>query len=175
MSTNQLTDAKIQLRRQVKRPTKMADGRGLYLLVNPNGTRYWRFKYRFANRENSISFGVYPEVSINAARKACEDARALLRASKNPSHERKLQKNALLRQELGSMSPAATPAAIRNNFEQSFIMQHGPRPGAGEGTDFDLMTKINAGKYAELLLAERREWDTRRSAAQWAWLTKDHL
>ena len=48
----------------------MADGGGLYLLVRPNGSRLWRLKYRFANREKKLSFGVYPAVSLAAAARA---------------------------------------------------------------------------------------------------------
>lgn len=44
---------------------KLADGGGLYLLVNTNGSRYWRLKYRFAGKEKLLALGVYPDVSLS--------------------------------------------------------------------------------------------------------------
>ncbi|AOH84091.1 hypothetical protein AWL63_09060 [Sphingomonas panacis] len=41
---------------------KLADGEGLYLLVRPNGSKLWRFKYRFDGKEKLLSFGAYPDV-----------------------------------------------------------------------------------------------------------------
>lgn len=45
-------------------PYKVSDGKGLYLLVNPNGSRWWRFRYRWAGKQNTVSCGVYPEVGL---------------------------------------------------------------------------------------------------------------
>ena len=42
---------------------KLSDGKGLYLLLNKSG-KYWRFKYRFAGKEKSLSIGVYPDVTL---------------------------------------------------------------------------------------------------------------
>lgn len=44
-----------------EKPYKLADGGGLYLLVNPNGSRYWRLKYRVAGKEKLLALGVYPK------------------------------------------------------------------------------------------------------------------
>ena len=49
---------------------KLSDGGGLYLQVNPTGSKCWRLKYRFRNKERTLSFGQYPEVSITDAREA---------------------------------------------------------------------------------------------------------
>lgn len=59
-------------------PYKLFDGAGMFLLVMPNGARYWRLKYRFAGKAKSLSLGVYPEVSLADARTACDELRALL-------------------------------------------------------------------------------------------------
>ena len=50
------------------KPYKLADGGGLYLEVMPNGSRYWRMKYRFAGKEGRLALGVFPEVSLKDAR-----------------------------------------------------------------------------------------------------------
>ncbi|WP_417323540.1 Arm DNA-binding domain-containing protein [Enterobacter asburiae] len=47
---------------------KLADGGGLYLMVNTNGSKYWRMKYRFAGKEKKLSFGTYPDISLSEAR-----------------------------------------------------------------------------------------------------------
>jgi hypothetical protein len=49
-------------------PFKLFDERGLFLLVQPGGQRYWRFKYRIDGREKLLSLGVYPDVSLALAR-----------------------------------------------------------------------------------------------------------
>ena len=73
-------------------PGKYFDGGGLYLDVRPNGSRYWRMKYRFANKERLLAFGVYPEVSLTSARAARDDARTLLRAGRDPAAEKQIAK-----------------------------------------------------------------------------------
>ncbi len=66
---------------------KRFDGGGLYLLVTPTGSKLWRLKYRYLNKEKTLSIGGYPEVSLAAARKARENAKALLAQTppKDPS------------------------------------------------------------------------------------------
>ena len=49
---------------------KLADGGGLYLQVSPDGGMYWRYQYRFLGKQKSLALGVYPEISLKAARKA---------------------------------------------------------------------------------------------------------
>lgn len=53
---------------------KLSDGRGLYLLVHPNGAKYWRLKYRFDGREKLLAIGVHPDVSLAQARATCDEA-----------------------------------------------------------------------------------------------------
>ena len=59
-----LTNAEIQNAKATDKPIKLFDGRGLYLQVSPRGKRWWRLKYRFHGREQLLSLGVYPEVSL---------------------------------------------------------------------------------------------------------------
>ena len=79
---------------QVKtaKPFKMADGHGLFLLVNPNNSKYWRMKYRFTGKEKLLSFGVYPDVSLSEARVQAEEARRMLRNKEDPSLAKKIEK-----------------------------------------------------------------------------------
>lgn len=161
MSDAKLSDAKIQLLCAKTRPLKASDGRGLYILVNPNGSHYWRFKYRYGGREKCISFGVYPAVSIKSARSQRDQARQLLRAHKDPSQERQAQKQKMLQS-------AAQPAR-ESDFEAWFVIHHGVRPGADRGPDHELMAMVNEGKFAQLILDQRRTWDDQHRSALYAW------
>lgn len=73
-------------------PKKLADGHGLYLFIMPNGAKYWRFIYRFNGKQKTQAFGVYPEISLKAARDKRSEARKLLEEGKDPSIEKKKQK-----------------------------------------------------------------------------------
>lgn len=61
-----------------RRPYKLSDGGGLYLLVQPSGSRLWRLKYRFDGKEKLLSFGKYPEVTLAIAREKRHEAKTLL-------------------------------------------------------------------------------------------------
>lgn len=74
------------------KPYKLADGDGLHLLVTPKGKKSWRFRYHFADRENMLSFGSFPDVSLAEARRKCREAHDLLDEGIDPSQQRKLEK-----------------------------------------------------------------------------------
>lgn len=63
---------------------KLADGEGLFLLVQPNGSKLWRMKYRFGGKEKLLSFGAYPAVGLAAARDKRTAAKAMLAEGKDP-------------------------------------------------------------------------------------------
>jgi hypothetical protein len=63
---------------------KHSDGGGLYLLVNAAG-KYWRMNYRYLGKQKTLSLGVYPSVTLAAARKGRDQARELLAAGTDPS------------------------------------------------------------------------------------------
>lgn len=78
MTPTALSDLRIRTARPRAKPYKLADGGGLYLLVQPNGSKLWRMKYRFMGREKLLSIGRYPEVGLARARKEQLAARELL-------------------------------------------------------------------------------------------------
>ncbi len=59
-----LTDAKLRSAKADEKPYKISDSGGLYLLVKPNGSRLWRWKYRIAGKENHYAIGEYPAVEL---------------------------------------------------------------------------------------------------------------
>ena len=85
-----LTDAML---RNLKEPGKHFDGAGLYLELTKAGGRYWRMKYyRHGGKENRLSFGVYPDVSLKAAREQAAAARQKIKNGTDPSADRKMAK-----------------------------------------------------------------------------------
>ncbi len=77
------------------KPKKIYDERGLFLLVMPTGRKLWRFKYSFNGRENLISLGTYPEISLSEARKRRDHERSLVALGKDPSRQRQIQREAM--------------------------------------------------------------------------------
>src|SRR5713101_5146172 len=73
-----LTDNAIRAAKPREKAYKVFDGGGLYLLVNPNGSRWWRLKYRIAGKEKLISLGTYPATSLKDARIRRDEARLLI-------------------------------------------------------------------------------------------------
>jgi integrase len=87
-----LSTAKIQKATAQKKTVRLFDGRGLYLEIAPTGSRWWRFKYRFAGKEKRISIGVYPDVGLKKARDRRDEMRKLVADGIDPSAARKQQK-----------------------------------------------------------------------------------
>jgi integrase len=79
-----LTVAEVKNAKPREKPYKMADEKGLYLLVSPNGSKLWKFKYRFSGVEKKLSFGAFPDVSVSAARDARDEARRQLTNTIDP-------------------------------------------------------------------------------------------
>uniref|UniRef100_UPI001CDB3DFE Arm DNA-binding domain-containing protein n=1 Tax=Escherichia coli TaxID=562 RepID=UPI001CDB3DFE len=87
-----LTDIKVKTAKPKDKPYKLADGGGMYLLINTNGSKYWRMKYRFAGKEKMLSIGVYPDVTLADAREKRSEARKLLAAGGDPGEAKKEEK-----------------------------------------------------------------------------------
>jgi integrase len=101
----------------------LADGFGLHLLVQPNGSKLWRFRYRFGGRANMLTFGAFPTISLAAARSKRDDARKLLADGTDPSVKRKLDKIA-----------AATTAQNTFGAVAAEYLAHMEANGASEST-----------------------------------------
>jgi integrase len=67
----------------------VTDSTGLHLLVKPSGAKVWRLRYRFGGKQNMLSLGSFPEVSLASARAKRDDARKLIAEGKDPSQQRK--------------------------------------------------------------------------------------
>jgi integrase len=89
MARDRLSDAKVRSAKPAAQPYKLYDGGGLFLLVHPNGSRYWRFKYRFGDKEKLFAIGVYPDVTLSEARAKALDARRIVSEGADPVIERR--------------------------------------------------------------------------------------
>lgn len=104
-----LTDTEIRKTKPAAKPLKLSDGKGLYLLVNPTGSKLWRWKYRVDGKEKLMTLGAYPDLSLAQARMRHEDERRLLLTGTDPMAQRKADKHA---RQLAADNSFATVAAL---------------------------------------------------------------
>ncbi|EFN3884547.1 tyrosine-type recombinase/integrase [Escherichia coli] len=103
-----LNDMQIRRAKPEAKAYTLGDGQGLSLLIEPNGSKSWRFRYRFAGKPKMISLGVYPTITLADARSRRDDARKLVAEGKNPSEVRKEQKIALQTESESAFEKIAT-------------------------------------------------------------------
>jgi len=80
-----LTNAKLKALKPKAKPYKLADYDGLLILVTPNGSKLWKFKFRINGKEKSLSFGKYPYVSLLQARDMRDAARTYVAQEVDPA------------------------------------------------------------------------------------------
>jgi hypothetical protein len=79
-----ISEIRVRSAKAAEKPYKLTDARGLYLQVMPNGSRYWRFNYRFDGRQKTLAMGTYPDVPLVRARERLHEARKLLAEGIDP-------------------------------------------------------------------------------------------
>lgn len=147
---NRLTLPKVRNAQPHEHSYKLADGLGLTLLVESSGAKLWRFRYRYGGRENMISFGRWPEVSIADARRLRDEARMKLRDGINPSAARR---QARLEREVSSGNTFAAVAtdwieANRNEWMPSHVER------VQSSLDRDILPALGARPIADISAAE---------------------
>ena len=106
MPTDKLTDPKIRQAKPADKPYKLFDGGGLFLLVQPGGSKLWRLKYRFGGKEKLLAIGSYDKgVSLKKAREERDKAREQLVEGIDPAASRK-------KESLPSGSRLRTPSGL---------------------------------------------------------------
>ena len=86
-------DTRIRNSKPATKAFRISDGRGLYLLVQPNGSKWWRFDYRRpTSGRNTLSLGVYPDVPLKLARQRRDQFRQLVADGVDPAFQRETQK-----------------------------------------------------------------------------------
>lgn len=89
-----LTDTTCKSAKAGARLVKLSDSGGLQLWVQPNGSKLWRFAYRYGGKQKVLAFGPYPSVSLAEARELRDRAKKQLRDGHDPSQIRKQEKSA---------------------------------------------------------------------------------
>jgi hypothetical protein len=117
-----LSEIQIENARPGEKPVRLFDGGGLFLQVEPNGSKLWRYKYRFGGKEKLISFGLYSEVSLSDARLQRSEARLLLEEGFDPSVARKVEKS---RGEAAEMAESNDRPSVRAVIDGTFEIWKG--------------------------------------------------
>jgi len=137
-----LTDIRVRNARPAAKAYKLSDGGGMYLLVKPDGGRYWWLDYRFAGKRRTLALGVYPTTTLSRARNQRDEARRLLAQDIDPSATKKAKKRAakvarentfelIAREWLANQRQKLTPrcsALILARLEADIFPQIGSRP-----------------------------------------------
>lgn len=152
-----LTDTAVRAAKPEAKPRKLADEKGLFLLVQPSGGKLWRLKYRHLGKEKKLSLGRYPDVTLRDARERRDAARRLIASGLDPSMEKRVHQLA-----------AQTEAANTFGLIAIEYIEKQEREGRADATTrkarwlFSLMEQplaalpINAITPAVLLAALRR-------------------
>jgi hypothetical protein len=127
-----LTDLAARNAKPQPKPYKLTDGDGMFLLVQPNGGKYWRLAYRFLGKQKTLALGVYPEVSLSLARLRRTEAREKLALGVDPNEAKKADKQ-------------ASRLAANNSFE-----------AVARGWMDERKSNVETGQYDKTSLASKR-------------------
>ena len=89
MAKDKLTESAVKKAKPADKQFKLSDGGGLYMLVHTNGSKYWRFDFRFEGKQKSSSLGVWPEITLVKARLNRDEAKRKISQGINPIEEKK--------------------------------------------------------------------------------------
>ncbi|MBS0590892.1 MAG: integrase arm-type DNA-binding domain-containing protein [Proteobacteria bacterium] len=170
-----LTDAAIRKAKPGDKPMRMADGGGLYLLLRPDGARWWRFDYRrpVTGARNTLSFGTYPDIGLADARSRHAAARKLLATDIDPGEQRKADNAAAVERAANTFGNAVdawlafrsrawdskTAKQARSYVEKDMRPKFGNRP-------IDAITAPELGKLVAGIEA-RGAFDVAKKTRQW--------
>lgn len=87
-----LTDVQLRKAKPDAKGYRLADAGGLFLWVAPSGTKVWRMRYRFQDKEQTLVLGEYPTMSLSDARAERDAAKAVLKAGRNPANDKKIER-----------------------------------------------------------------------------------
>jgi integrase len=137
-----LSDAVVRNAKPKAKPYKVSDGEGLFLLVTPSGSKYWRLKYFFGGKEKLLALGVYPNVTLADARERRAKARKMIAAGNDPTEAKKDAKRLVVQRQQNTFEvvarewhehrlPKWTPAHARKilkRLETHIFNRIGTRP-----------------------------------------------
>lgn len=120
-----LKDVQIRNAKPREKQYKLFDERGLFLIITPKGKKWWRFRYAFDGKEKLLSFGTYPDVSLEKARERRETARKLVADKVDPGEQRKAQK--ATKQERLANSFEVVAREWYAKYSPTWVESHGER------------------------------------------------
>lgn len=145
-----LTDAKIRATKPNEKTFRLGDGEGLFLVVRPNGNKHWQLRYRFLDKEKTLSLGKYPRVSLAEARDKKIDSLRLIDSGKDPSTKRKEEKALAIFRDRNSFGAVTQEWLDRNKAVWS--ERHSRR--VSERLDNHILPKIGKRPISEILPLE---------------------
>jgi integrase len=114
-----LSDTAIKNAKPKEKPYKLADEKGMFLLVNPNGSKYFRLKYRFGGTEKTLALGVYPDTGLKSARDKRDTARKQIADGIDPNENKKAVKSSKAESAANSFEVIAREWYERNMIDKS--------------------------------------------------------
>ncbi len=176
-----ITNAKAHNAKPSSKPVKLTDGGGLYLEIRTTGSKLWRYRYRIDGKENVFAIGEYfndkrvGHVSVEAARRARDEARDLVRKGIHPAHHRKSQVQTQIEDNRNTFKAVAlewmdrkadgwspkTAAQIRKVFDNDVFPSIGSRP-LSQVTAADILEILRRvdGRGANAFAHLIRQWSS---------------
>jgi integrase len=145
-----LSDIETRKAKPKDTPYKLADQRGLYLLVNPNGGKLWRMNYRFEGKQKTLALGTYPDVPLSQAREKRDEARKLLAGGTDPGEHRKTQKQTALDRAANSFEAVAREWLSK--YQSTWVPAHAAR--IVRRLELDVFPWIGARPMADITAPE---------------------
>ncbi|MEE3651372.1 MULTISPECIES: tyrosine-type recombinase/integrase [unclassified Brenneria] len=113
-----LTDIKVRSAKPQEKEYTLVDGDGMFLLIHPNGSKYWRFRFRFGGNQHLMAFGVYPETSLADARQKRDESRKLVAAGIDPREHKRAVKEEKAKEAITFESVAREWHATNNKWSE---------------------------------------------------------
>ena len=123
-----LQETTIRTLKSRTKPYKVTDEKGLFLLINPIGSKLWRLQFRYEGKQKALSLGAYPEVSLKLARQKRDEARAQLQAGIDPAAKKQTDKR---KRKLEAQNAfKAVALAFIDKMGRQWSERPGPTPSA---------------------------------------------
>ncbi|MEK6747128.1 MAG: integrase arm-type DNA-binding domain-containing protein [Pseudomonadota bacterium] len=145
-----LTDIAIRTAKPKDKAYKLTDGGGLFLFIQPNGGKWWRYKYRFAGKQKLLALGIYPDVSLADVRERHSQARKVLAAGNDPSELKKEAKR------LAIMKAENNFESIAREWHETNLNTWTPKHGANiiKRLEGDIFPKLGSRPINDITAPE---------------------
>ena len=153
---NKLNENSIRKAQVLEKQYKIYDGDGMFLLIHPNGSKYWRMKYTFDGKSKLASFGVWPGVSLKEARERRDVAKRKIKMGINPVEEKRKNKQLRKNQSTYKVNNESVQAKESATVSHQWLRLRSPQ---GKGREIEASLQLlksnvfdNAGRKPFSLL-----------------------